>query len=90
MLVIFRNRTKRRLVLGLRILVTLFILSLVFAHLYNIYNGNNLIREGWLRDDKPSGNPIRVENTGLADEQKDQGVLDQFVVRLRDFYQRDQ
>ena len=90
MLIILRSRTKRRLVLGFRLLITLFIFSLVFAHLYNIYHGNNLIEEGRLWDDRPSGNPIRVENSEQAAESKDPGVLDQFVVRLRDFYQRDQ
>jgi len=89
MLVIIRNRTKKRITLGLRILITLFILSLVFSHLYNMYNGNNIVREGWLREDRPSGNPMRVENTEKTVEKNGPDVLDQFVIKVRDFYQKD-
>lgn len=90
MLVILRNRTKKRITLGFRILVTLFIISLVVSHLYNMYHGTDVIREGWLRDDRPSGNPLRVENIKKSDNKGNPGVLDQFVVKLRDFYQKDQ
>jgi len=89
LLVIFRPRTKRRLTLGFRLLVTVFIFSLVVSHLYDMYSGHNTIREGWLREDKPSGNPMRVENQKQAAEEKDPSVLDEFVVKLRDFYRKD-
>lgn len=90
MLVIVRRKTKRRLTLSLKVLVALFVISLVFSHLYNMYAGKDVIREGWLRDDRPSGNPLRVENQYKAAENKNPDILDQFVVKLRDLYQRDQ
>ncbi len=90
MLVIMRNRTKKKFIAGFRILVTVFILALVFSHLYNMYHGTNVIREGWLREDRPSGHPIRVENTEKAVEKSNPNVLDQFVVKIRDLYQKDQ
>ncbi len=90
MLVIVRQRTKKRLTLGVRLLITLLIFSLIFSHLYNMYHGKNVVREGWLRDDRPSGNPMRVENTKETGKKSDPNVLDRFVVKLRDFYQKDQ
>lgn len=89
MLVIVRPQTKKKLTLGFRILVTLFVLTLVLGHLYNMYHDNNVIREGWLRDDKPSGNPMRVENDPQI-KNNNTNVLDQFVVKLKDFYHKDQ
>lgn len=90
MLVIVRPRTKKRITLGFRILVTVFVLTLVIGHLYNMYHDNNVIREGWLRDDKPSGNPMRVHNEPKVLKDNNPGVLDQFVIKLRDFYLKDQ
>ena len=90
MLVIVRNRTKRRLTIGFRILVTLFIVSLIVSHIYNMYSGTNVIREGWLREDRPSGHPLRVENIKESAQKDNPGLLDQFVIKLRDFYQKDQ
>jgi hypothetical protein len=89
-LVIVRRKTKRRLTLGLKVLVAIFVISLVCSHVYNMYSGKNVIREGWLRDDKPSGNPLRVQNGYGAVEKKNPDILDQFVVKLRDLYQKDQ
>jgi len=92
MLVIIRNSTRKRLRFGLQLLIALFILSLIISHLYNMYNGSNMIREGWLRDDRPSGNPMRVDNiegTGKEVKKDNPTILDEFVVKLRDFYQRD-
>ncbi len=90
MLLIVRPQTKKNLTLGLRIFVTLFVLTLVLGHLYNMYHDNNVIREGWLRDDKPSGNPMRVENDPQIIKNNNIHVLDQFVVKLKDFYHKDQ
>jgi len=39
---------------------------------------------GWFQDEQPTGNPMRVENdekTSSFDQ-----VLDQFVIKLQDFY----
>lgn len=89
MLVIVRPRTKKRLSLGGRVLITVLILSMVFGHLYNTLHGKNMIKEGWLRNDRPSGNPMRVENVQNKKENRNPGVLNQFVVKLRDFYHQD-
>lgn len=90
MLLIVRNRTKRRFSFGFRVFVTVLVLALTVSHLYSMYNGKNIIKEGWLRDDRPSGNPLRVENTKQTVKKGSSNVLDQFVVKLKDFYQKDQ
>jgi len=89
-LFIIRKKTKRRATLSLKLLVAIFLISLICSHVYNMYNGKDVIREGWLRDDKPSGNPLRVENGYKAADKNNPDILDQFVVKLRDLYQQDQ
>ncbi|PKM80113.1 MAG: hypothetical protein CVU89_15250 [Firmicutes bacterium HGW-Firmicutes-14] len=89
MLVILRDRTRKRITLGIRVLATLFIASLVISHLINMYNGKDPIREGWLREDRPSGNPMRVEISEQTVKKEDPSILDRFVVKLRDFYRID-
>lgn len=90
MLVIVRPRTKKRLMVLVKVMVTVFIFALVIGHFYNITHGKNMIREGWLRDDKPSGNPMRVENVpNHSLDDKKSGPLSEFVVKLRDFYHRE-
>lgn len=39
---------------------------------------------GWFQDEQPSGNPMRVENKEGASTFNQ--VLDQFVIKLQDFY----
>lgn len=113
MFVIIRSATKRKMVLGLRIMVTLVVLGLVVSHLYNIYYHSTLSQAGWLKEDKPSGNPMkvlgteekngkqvfpngnsgnpmRVEKTEQKAGMPQKGnVLDEFVVKLQDFYRGD-
>jgi hypothetical protein len=91
MLVIVRNCTKKRINIGIKVLIALFLVSLIISHLYNSYQGTNVIKEGWLRDDSPSGNPMRVENIRQSENiNTSPDVLDKFVVKLRDLYQKDE
>ncbi|WP_418792404.1 hypothetical protein [Phosphitispora sp. TUW77] len=89
-LVILTPRIKRKLAVGFRVMVTLFVLVLMIGHLYNMYHDNELFKQGWLRDDKPSGNPMRVEEQTRETAENPQSVLNQFVGKVRDFYHRDQ
>lgn len=78
------------MILSFRIMVTLIILGLVVMHLYNIYNHSDISLEGWLREDRPSGNPMRVEkNENKADTKQKGNMLDEFVVKMQDFYRKD-
>lgn len=89
MLIILRQATKRKISKGFRMIVTMVVISMIVGHLYNMYHGNNFIRQGWIRDDRPSGNPMRVQNDKNTLKKDNQNALDQFVVDLRGFYRRD-
>ncbi|ADG82516.1 hypothetical protein Tfer_0451 [Thermincola ferriacetica] len=91
MFFILRNKTKEKITFGIRILITIVILGMVITHLYGIYNGYVFTSQRLLREDKPSGNPMRVEQTQTAGdkEMKTDNLLDEFVVKLKDFYKKD-
>lgn len=88
MLVILR--AKRIINLGLKIIVTIFVVSLIIGHLFNIYQSASTVRGGWLREDKPSGNSMRVENMQKPVQEEDSNILDRFVIQLKGFYQKDE
>ena len=90
MLVVIRPQTRRRITRGFRVLVTVFVMVLVLGHLYNMYHGSRSVMEGWLKEDRPSGNPMRVENQARENQENNPNVLDRFVVIVRDYYQKDQ
>ena len=88
MLIILRTKTKRLINLGFKIVITVFVVSIIISHLVNSYQGNNVIREGWLREDKPSGNSMRVEKNQESLQDSNSNMLDEFVVQLKGFYRK--
>ena len=90
MFLIVRSGTKRKFIFGLKILVTLIVLGLVFTHIYNMYQGPVAAKAGWLKEDRPHGNPMRVEKTEQQEVKSDkEHFMDEFVVKLQDFYRKD-
>lgn len=88
MLIILRTRTKRLITLGFKLIITLFVVSIIVSHLVNSYQGKDVIREGWLREDKPSGNSMRVEKNHGYVENGNSNLMDEFVVQLKGFYRK--
>ena len=43
---------------------------------------------GWMQDEKPSGNPLRVENSPTTDNLNN--TVDRFVIQLQNFYHTEQ
>jgi len=81
------SKVRERLYLILRILILLALLALILPKIYGIMEGQSFL--SGLEDRKPSGNPMRVENQAATTEKKeDEGLLQDFVVKLRDFYKK--
>lgn len=70
----------------LRILILLALLALILPKVYGIMEGQNIL--SGLEDRKPSGNPMRVDNQAAQEDKEDDGLLQNFVVKLRDFYKK--
>ncbi|MHB8171958.1 MAG: hypothetical protein ACYDG6_10535 [Thermincolia bacterium] len=86
MFVIVISKIKERLFLILRILILLALLALILPKVYGIMEGQNIL--SGLEDRKPSGNPMRVDNQAAQEDKEDDGLLQNFVVKLRDFYKK--
>ncbi len=80
------SKIKERLFLILRILILLALLALILPKVYGIMEKQDIL--SGLEDRKPSGNPMRVEKQSSAEEKEDEGLLQNFVVKLRDFYKK--
>ena len=87
MFFVLSNRNKDKISFGFRVAITVVILGMVLSHLYGIYNGYVFTSQGLLREDKPSGNPMRVEQ--IEKEQTTINPLDGIVVKLKDFYTKE-
>lgn len=82
-MIIFINEWKKKLVrLGIAvaiIAVFVFTIPLLTGLLHN-----QVPVGGWFQEEHPSGNPMRVEQRNQ--ENKFDRVLDQFVIKVQDFY----
>ncbi|KUG04777.1 hypothetical protein ASZ90_017916 [hydrocarbon metagenome] len=83
-MIIVMGRWKQKVlkVLGILVLIMAFVMAVpaITGMLVNQVPAFS----GWLQDEHPSGNPMRVEtdeNSGTFNQ-----VLDQFVIKLQDFY----
>ncbi|MGI5921348.1 MAG: hypothetical protein ACOX6I_06400 [Syntrophomonadaceae bacterium] len=69
-------------------LVTAMIIVVAFAAVIPLLSGilyNKIpVFSGWFRDERPSGNPMRVERT--QEGTRFDKAIDQFVIKLQDFY----
>lgn len=73
-------------------LVTALILILAFAAAIPAVTGKLTqyipVVGGWFQEEHPTGNPMRVENEQQST--KYDQVMDQFVIKLQDFYYEEQ
>jgi len=87
-LIIVISKWKQKL---LRLLMAV-VLILAFAAALPVVTGKmyQLIPAvgGWFDDEHPSGNPLRVENEEQSS--KYEQVMDQFVIKLQEFYYEEQ
>jgi hypothetical protein len=69
-------------------LVTAMVLIIAFAIAIPMLSGilyeKVPVFSGWFQEEHPSGNPMRVENT--QDGTRFDNAVDQFVIKLQDFY----
>ncbi|MGR6836347.1 hypothetical protein [Syntrophomonas erecta] len=83
-MIIIINKWKKKLLN----LVTALILIIAFALAIPVFTGKlyHLVPalSGWFQEEHPSGNPLRVEQDEKTT--KFDQVMDQFVIKLQDFY----
>lgn len=66
MLILVRSSTKQKIYFAVRLLVIIALLSLILVQLSGLFNGYTFSSSGWLKEDSPSGNSLRVEQVKKA------------------------
>lgn len=82
MIIIVNNWKKKLVRLGVAVVIITFFV--VTVPLLTGLLHNKVPVGGWFQEEHPSGNPMRVEQ--LNQENKFDQVLDQFVIKVQDFY----
>ncbi len=83
-MIIVMGRWKQKVLKFLGILVLIMAFVMAVPAITGMLVNQVPAFSGWLQDEHPSGNPMRVEtdeNSGTFNQ-----VLDQFVIKLQDFY----
>ena len=83
-MIVVMGRWKQKLIkfLGILVLIAAFVVAV--PAITGLLVKQVPASSGWLQDEHPTGNPMRVEadeNAGSFNQ-----ILDQFVIKLQDFY----
>ncbi|HOV43097.1 MAG TPA: hypothetical protein PLE01_04180 [Syntrophothermus lipocalidus] len=74
---------RRKMVNLAKILVVILAFAVLVPQIMAFLGDHRPVFFGWTKDETPTGNPMRVENNSKT---KFTEVVDQFVVKLQDFY----
>ncbi|MGI5911116.1 MAG: hypothetical protein ACOX6E_00865 [Syntrophomonadaceae bacterium] len=85
-MIIFIENWKKKLVKTVLALVVIGIFFCILPILTGLLNNQIPVVGPWQQDKQPSGNPMRVEQNN---ENKFNLMLDQFVIKIQDFYYED-
>ncbi|MDD3024457.1 MAG: hypothetical protein PHE26_11230 [Syntrophomonadaceae bacterium] len=83
MIVVIDN-WKKKLLKILCVLVLFLAFALAVPVLTGLFYQQVPAMSSWLKEEHPSGNPLRVEE--VKDGSKFEQVVDQFVIKLQNFY----
>lgn len=83
MIVIIDN-WKRKLLKVLAVCTLILAFAMAAPILTGLFYEQIPVMSGWLKEEHPSGNPLRVEKDN--DGSKFNQVVDQFVIKLQNFY----
>lgn len=86
LLILIRSSTRQKVYFTFRLLLVIALLSLVFIQLSGLFKGYTLSSGGWLKDDNPSGNYLRVERIKGSNQSKTEKGQSKQGTEHKDFY----
>lgn len=95
MLILLSKKNVKRLVFALKVIALVLLLSLSISELYKLYHRYDFNNKSWLKDDNPSGNPLKVYTNQEESVAKDEPIiyinnkkslLDEFRLKLERYY----
>lgn len=88
MLILIRSSTRQKIYFTFRLLLVIALLSLVCIQLSGLFKGYTLSSGGWLKDDNPSGNYLRVERIKGNSQSKTEKGQPKHGTEHEDFYEQ--
>ncbi|MGI6487202.1 MAG: hypothetical protein ACOX2B_02540 [Syntrophothermaceae bacterium] len=82
-MIIIVNNWKKKLLNLAKVVVIVLAFAILLPRLAGILGNYMPVFSGWSKDESPSGNPMRVENTEGTEFDR---MVDQFVIKLQNFY----
>jgi hypothetical protein len=86
-LIIIVSQWKKKILQLLAVILVILVFAAAIPLMTGQLNQYTPAVGGWFEDEHPSGNPMRVENEEPSS--KYDQVMDQFVIKLQDFYLED-
>ncbi len=83
-MIVVINNLKKKLLKILAVCTLILAFALAAPVLTGLFYQQVPAMSGWLKEEHPSGNPLRVEKSN--DGSKFEQVVDQFVIKLQNFY----
>ena len=80
-MIIVISNWKKKLVRVVTVLVVIAVVAAVLPIITGIMYYQIPVLGGWVDEEHPSGNPLRVERNQNAEQ-----AMEQFVIHLQDFY----
>lgn len=85
-MVIVVGKWKEKLIRGVAILIAVVLFAAAVPKVAGVFNDKIPVFSGWMQDEHPSGNPMRVEQQDLPSSAKFNDSIDQFVIQMQNFY----
>ncbi len=84
-MVIVVGKWKEKLIKGAAIIVVVVLFTAMVPKIAGIFNDKIPVFSGWMQDEHPSGNPMRVEQQDTPSSEFNNSI-DQFVIQMQNFY----
>ncbi|MEQ8201717.1 MAG: hypothetical protein ABRQ24_09905 [Syntrophomonadaceae bacterium] len=89
-MVIVVGKWKGKLIRVAALIVVVVLFAAVLPRVAGVFYEKVPVFSGWMQDEHPTGNPVRVEQTQDVPGTDFHDTVDQFVIKLQNFYYQEQ
>jgi hypothetical protein len=93
MLVLLSKKSVKKFIFWLKVVSLALLITFAAVELYKLYHQYDFKNKTWLREDKPSGNPLKVQNRhfdfpreAVPSLSKESNFLEEFKVKMERYY----
>lgn len=83
MFILMTKRFVKNLILGIKLLVLILLLTFALSELYRLYHQYDFQNKMWLKDDDPSGNPLKVQTKRILIDSNQNYSDEKFFYKIK-------